>query len=220
MKKSGRRQSSSSQRWVNRQSSDVYVKKARDSGQRSRAVYKLEQLDQRDRLFKPGQVVVDLGASPGGWSQYLARRLGDTGRVLAIDLLAMEPLAGVEFIQGNFLEQEVRGRIQAVLGERLVDAVVSDMAPNLSGIRDRDEAMSETLHDAALSFTVDVLRPGGLMVVKVFEGRGRADLVARARSLFSSVVIRKPDASRSASPECYMVAKGYNRPIREPLADA
>ncbi len=185
------------------------MRKAREGNLRSRALFKLEQLDRRDRLFRPGQKVVDLGAAPGGWSQYLAGR-ARCGTVVAVDLLDMASIDGVSFIRGDFLDESVSARILEALEGSLADAVVSDMAPNLSGVRERDEARMEALVEAALALAPRVLRRGGLMVVKVFEGASRAALAASFNERFDAVHTRKPEASRSASAECYIVAKGYN----------
>jgi 23S rRNA (uridine2552-2'-O)-methyltransferase len=201
----------SSSRWLARQQNDFYVRKARESRFRSRAVFKLEQLDLRDRLFRPGHKVLDLGAAPGGWSQYLAGRVGDKGRVVAVDLLPVLPIPGVTIVEGDFLDKEVVQSVVSLLDGEKMDAIVSDMAPNLSGIRDRDEARALELIDAALSLPADVLRDGGLMVVKIFEGKEKSKVVDRFRAIFSQVGIRKPDASRRDSSECYIVARGYNR---------
>ena len=201
--------SASSNRWVARQARDPYARRAREGKVRSRAYFKLEQLDRRDRLFRPGQRVVDLGAAPGGWSQYLAARL-DGGPVVATDVLEMAPLPGVTFVHGDFLDDAAVERVIAALGGVLADAVVSDMAPNLSGVRERDEAGMTELAGAALALAARVLRPGGLLLLKTFEGAGRNETAARLRECFREVAVRKPDASRSASAECYLVAKGYN----------
>jgi 23S rRNA (uridine2552-2'-O)-methyltransferase len=186
---------------------------AHEGNLRSRAVFKLEQLDRRERLFRPGQRIVDLGAAPGGWSQYLARRLGRTGQVVAVDLLPMKPVEGVTIIEGDFLDASVLDKIVEALGGRAADAVLSDMAPNLSGVRDRDEARTRELVDAALVFAGTALRVGGLMVVKIFEGRERVEIVSAFKQRFDHVAMRKPEASRSGSAECYVVAKGYNPSI-------
>lgn len=204
------RRSASSQRWLSRQAKDPYVRKAKEGNWRSRAAFKLAELDQRDRLFRPGQRVVDLGAAPGGWSQYLAGRVHQP--VVALDLLAMPPLPGVCFLQGDFLDPGATERIVGALDGAMADAVVSDMAPNLSGVRDRDEARMRELVDAALTMAERVLGQGGLMVVKIFEGGDRAGIVDAFRRRFSRVSVRKPGASRTGSAECYVVATGYNRP--------
>ncbi len=198
----------SSQRWLARQARDPWVRRARETKTRSRAYFKLEQIDRRDRLFRKGQRVVDLGAAPGGWSQYLAGRIGDG--VVAVDLLDMSPLPGVRFIRGDFLDDSIVERVVDALDGGRADAVVSDMAPNLSGVRERDEAGMSALAAAALVLAARVLRPGGFMVVKVFEGAGREEATSALRARFDAVSVRKPDASRAGSAECYLVAKGYN----------
>lgn len=162
--------------------------------------------------------MVDLGAAPGGWSQYLAGKIGEG--VVAVDLLDMAPIAGVRFIRGDFLENPVVERVIETLGGARADAVISDMAPNLSGVRERDEARMTELASAALALAERVLRSGGFMVIKVFEGAGREDAMAAFGARFRTVAVRKPDASRSASAECYLVAKGYNPDRNAPGDDA
>lgn len=217
--KKGKGKSASSRRWVARQERDPYVDRARRLNLRSRAVFKLEQIDARDKLFRAGQRVVDLGAAPGGFSQYLARKVGPGGLVVAVDRLDMAPIEGVAFVQGDFLDPDVAARLDEILAGP-VDAVVSDMAPNLSGIRDRDEARCRELVEAALAFARPRLRQGGVMVVKIFEGGERAAIVDAFRERFARVTLRKPEASRARSPECYIVAKGYNRPGEYPSSTA
>lgn len=217
--KKGKGKSASSRRWVARQERDPYVDRARRLNLRSRAVFKLEQIDVRDKLFRAGQRVVDLGSAPGGFSQYLARKVGPGGLVVAVDRLDMAPIEGVAFVQGDFLDPDVAARLDEILAGP-VDAVVSDMAPNLSGIRDRDEARCRELVEAALAFARPRLRQGGVMVVKIFEGGERAAIVDAFRERFARVILRKPEASRARSPECYIVAKGYNRPGEYPSSTA
>ena len=173
-------------------------------------MFKLEQLDQKDRLLRPGICVVDLGAAPGGWSQYAAARLQGRGTIIAIDRLPMEPLDDVQFIKGDFLEESALLQLQAVTPLGSVDLVLSDLAPNLSGIRDADEARCLELYEAALKFARISLKPGGTLVIKVFEARHLKDFQSCVRQLFRKVQIRKPGASRSESREVYLVAKGYN----------
>lgn len=194
-----------SNRWLTRQAADPYVKAARAKGYRSRAAFKLEELDRKDRFLRPGQRVVDLGAAPGGWSQLAAERVGAGGRVVATDLLEMEPLPGVEFLHGDFREPEVLERLEALVGKR-VDLVLSDMAPNISGVSVRDQAMSMDLAELALEFAREWLEPRGFFVVKLFQGEGFDPFVAAARSTFSRVRLRKPAASRKESREIYLVA--------------
>ena len=202
--------SGSSKRWLQRQERDPFVRKAHLDGVRSRAIYKLEQLDQRDRLVKAGARVLDLGAAPGGWSQYLAGRVGSRGCVVAIDLLEMKPVDGVHFIKGDFLEPDSLAQIRQAAGENKFDLIVSDMAPNLSGIRDRDEARHEALLEAALEVSRELLVTGGGLVAKLFEGANRKAITEMFKQEFSRVELRKPEASRSGSREIYLVAKGYN----------
>jgi len=202
------RRSKSSGRWLEEHFSDPYVRRAQESGLRSRAAFKLEELDSAEKLFTPGAVVVDLGAAPGGWSQYAARRLGGKGRVFALDLLPMDAIAGVDFIQGDFREQAVLDGLLEKLGGRRVDLVMSDMAPNMMGIADVDHARSMNLVDLAVEFAGRELRPGGDLLLKVFQGREFQPLLARLRREFESVKLRKPKASRGRSPEVYVLARG------------
>jgi len=195
----------SSNRWLSRQSSDPYVKQARSQGYRARAAFKLIELDQRDHFFKPGQRVVDLGAAPGSWSQVAVEKTGPAGRVAALDILPMDPIDGVEFIQDDFREAGALERLEALVGER-VDLVLSDMAPNISGIAVSDQARGMHLAELALEFALERLEPNGVFVVKLFQGEGFDDYVRSARSRFSTVRLRKPDASRKQSREVYLVA--------------
>jgi 23S rRNA (uridine2552-2'-O)-methyltransferase len=186
------------------------VQKARREGFRSRAVYKLEELDQRDRLLKPGISIVDLGAAPGGWCQYIERRLGDRVRIVATDVLPMDPVAGTNFtfVQGDFREPEVLQRIEAAVGEARVDLVLSDMAPNISGVDVADQAGSVYLAELALEFAKARLKPGGVFVTKLFQGEGFDEFLKTLRQAFAKVVLRKPKASRPRSREIYLVARG------------
>jgi 23S rRNA (uridine2552-2'-O)-methyltransferase len=199
----------SSARWLAEHAADPYVKRAHAEGWRSRAAFKLEEIQRSDRLLRPGMTIVDLGAAPGGWSQYAARLLGGRGRVIALDLLPMSALPGVEFLQGDFGEQETLERLHAQLGGTPVDLVMSDMAPNMSGMSDVDHDRSMHLVDLAVEFAGAVLRPGGDLLVKVFQGRELQPLVARLRRSFESVKLRKPKASRARSAELYVLARGY-----------
>lgn len=203
------KRSSSSQRWLRRQAQDPFTRRARTEGWRSRAVFKLEEIDRRDQLFRPGQTVVDLGAAPGGWSQYAARRLDGRGRVFALDLLPMDALAGVEVLQGDFTGDEVLATLLAALDGRRVDVVLSDMAPNLSGTRAVDQPRAMVLAELALEFARQVLRPGGDFVVKLFHGEGFDAFVRDCRRSFGQVRARKPEASRGDSRESYLVARGF-----------
>jgi 23S rRNA (uridine2552-2'-O)-methyltransferase len=206
------RRSKSSGRWLEEHFSDPYVRRAQESGLRSRAAFKLEELDSAEKLFIPGAVVVDLGAAPGGWSQYAARRLAGKGRVFALDLLPMDAIAGVDFIQGDFREQAVLDGLLEKLGGRRVDLVMSDMAPNMSGVDVVDHARAADLEGLALDFARQVLGSDGALVMKVFQGAGFQELLAEARRAFRAVRMRKPEASRRRSSETYLVARGP-RPV-------
>ena len=199
--------SKSSQRWLREHFSDPYVKKAQAEGLRSRAAYKLEELIERDRLLKPGMVVVDLGAAPGGWSQYVRQAMGDGGRVLALDILEMPPLAGVEFLHGDFREDAVLSELEARLDGQRVDLVLSDMAPNMSGVDVVDQARAMHLAELAMEFADNHLRPGGAFLIKLFQGVGFDDYVRELRRRYDKVAIRKPAASRKRSPEVYALAQ-------------
>src|SRR5262245_29981233 len=206
------RRSKSSGRWLEEHFSDPYVRRAQESGLRSRAAFKLEELDGAEKLFSPGAVVVDLGAAPGGWSQYAARRLGGKGRVFALDLLPMDAIPGVDFIQGDFREQSVLDALLEKLGGRRVDLVMSDMAPNMSGVDVVDHARAADLEGLALDFARQVLGPDGALVMKVFQGAGFQELLADARRAFRAVRMRKPEASRRRNCETDFVAMG-SRPV-------
>lgn len=195
----------SSNRWLSRQAADPYVRKARERGYRARAAFKLLELDAKDRFLKPGLRVVDLGAAPGSWSQVAIERVGEGGRVVALDVLPMDELPGVEFIQGDFREDEVLAELETLVGRR-VDLVLSDMAPNISGIAASDQARSMDLAELALEFAREWLEPRGVFVVKLFQGEGFDRFVADARQAFGNVRLRKPDASRKESREVYLVA--------------
>lgn len=195
--------------WHQQHSSDHYVQQAHGQGWRSRAVYKLQELDRRDRLFKPGMTVVDLGAAPGGWSQYATRQIGTQGRVIAIDLLPMQPLAGVDFVQDNFGEETGLREIMARLRGHGADIVISDMAPNITGVMTIDQPRALDLAELALLFAQDVLKPAGDFVVKLFQGAGSQEYVRAVRERFTKVAMRKPAASRAQSRETYLVAKNY-----------
>ncbi|NJD30984.1 MAG: RlmE family RNA methyltransferase [Gammaproteobacteria bacterium] len=199
----------SSARWLAEHAADPYVKRAHEEGWRSRAAFKLEEIQRTDRILRPGMIVVDLGAAPGGWSQFAARTLAGKGRVVALDVLEMPALPGVEFIQGDFTEDEVLARLEAALGGAKVDLVMSDMAPNMMGISDVDHDRSMHLVDLAVDFAARELRPGGDLLMKVFQGREFQALIARLRRDFESVKLRKPKASRARSPEVYVLARGY-----------
>jgi 23S rRNA (uridine2552-2'-O)-methyltransferase len=202
------RRSKSSERWLREHFSDPFVKRAQAEGWRSRAVFKLEQIDQRERLLRPGMVVLDLGAAPGAWSQYVRRRLGTSGRVVATDLLPMEPLAGVEFLQGDFREDAVFQQLKNTLGAAGVDLLLSDMAPNMSGMDAIDAPRGIYLAELALDMAREVLKPGASALIKVLQAAGFEELVALARTRFGRVRCLKPDASRARSPETYLLASG------------
>lgn len=203
-----KKRSASSKRWLAEHENDPYVLKSRREGYRSRAAYKLEELDQRDRLLRPGIVVVDLGAAPGAWTQYIQRRLGERVRLVALDVLPMDPVPGVAVVQGDFREAEVLRRLEAALGDAKVDLVLSDMAPNISGIDSADQAGTVYLAELALEFAKEHLRPGGVLVVKLFQGEGFDEYLKLLRQTFAKVALRKPRASRARSREIYLVARG------------
>ncbi|HET7307616.1 MAG TPA: 23S rRNA (uridine(2552)-2'-O)-methyltransferase RlmE [Gammaproteobacteria bacterium] len=197
----------SSRRWLAEHHSDAYVKRAHAEQWRSRAVFKLAELDDKYRLLKPGMTAVDLGAAPGGWSQYAAERVGRGGRIFALDLLEMLPLVGVDFIQGDFREPEPLAALEAALGRRPVDLVLSDMAPNISGVATVDQARAMALAELAANFATEWLKPGGDFLVKVFQGEGFDAFVADMRRQFGKVMVRKPDASRPRSREVYLLGR-------------
>ena len=203
-----KKRSASSKRWLHEHRSDTYVKQARHEGYRSRAVYKLEELDQRDHLLRPGISIVDLGAAPGGWSQYAQRKLGDRARIVALDVLPMDPLPGVTFIQGDFRDPPVLEALEAAVGAAKVDLVLSDMAPNISGVDAADQAGTVHLAELALEFARARLKPGGAFVAKLFQGEGFDGFLKELRQNFGKVVLRKPKASRPRSREVYLVARG------------
>ena len=187
----------------------MYVKKARLEGYRSRAVYKLKEVDEKESLIQAGMVVIDLGAAPGGWTQYVTQKLSGRGVVVALDCLAMDALPEVTFIQGDFCDDEVIAKLYEVVSPRGVDVLLSDIAPNMSGNQAIDIPRSMHLVELVLAFASDVLKPGGVLLTKVFHGSGFDALVKEARINFEKVVIRKPNASRSRSRETYLLAKGY-----------
>lgn len=188
---------------------DHYVKKSQQDGYRSRASFKLIELHEKDKLFKPSMKVVDLGAAPGGWSQVAAKLVGDKGIIVASDILEMAPLAGVDFVQGDFTEAAVYERILQVIGETKADLVISDMAPNMSGNASSDQPQAMYLVELALDMAVTVLRPGGHFLVKVFQGEGFDAYLKDMKTRFSSVVTRKPDASRARSREVYLLGRQF-----------
>lgn len=198
--------SKSSQNWLREHFSDRFVQKAQTEGLRSRAAYKLEEILKRDRLLKPGMVVVDLGAAPGGWSQLVRRELGAGGRVIALDILDMPPLAGVEFIQGDFREPEPLAQLQDLLAGQPVDLVLSDMAPNMSGMDAVDQPRSMHLAELARDFAHEHLRTGGSLLIKLFQGTGFDQYIRDLRTHYGQLRVRKPEASRSRSSEVYALA--------------
>ncbi|HRQ63373.1 MAG TPA: 23S rRNA (uridine(2552)-2'-O)-methyltransferase RlmE [Xanthomonadaceae bacterium] len=201
--------SKSSQRWLKEHFSDPFVKRAQAEGWRSRAVFKLEELLGKDRLIRPGMVVVDLGAAPGGWSQFVRQAMGEQGRVIALDILDMPPVAGVEFIHGDFREADALSRLEAALGGQRVDLVLSDMAPNMTGLAAVDRPRGMHLAELARDFAAQWLKPGGDFLVKLFQGPGFDDYVRDLRRDYRRVVLRKPKASRGRSPEVYAVAMDF-----------
>lgn len=194
--------------WLREHVNDPYVQRAKAEGYRSRASFKLMEMDDRDHLIRPGEVVVDLGATPGGWSQVAAKRMQGKGRVIALDLLEMEPLHGVDFIQGDFREEDVLKQLEERLGGHKVGLVLSDMAPNMSGILLSDQARVMHLAELGLEFSRNWLKPDGAFLVKVFQGYGFDDFAREMRSVFKVVVSRKPDASRDRSAELYLLGRG------------
>ena len=205
----GMARSKSSARWLNEHVNDPYVKQAQKDGYRSRASYKLLEINEKDRLIRPGMQVVDLGSAPGGWSQVASGLVGAGGRVIASDILPMDSLPDVTFIQGDFTEDSVFEQILQAIDNTPVDVVISDMAPNLSGIAAADQAASIYLIELALDMARQVLKPKGSFIAKAFQGEGYEAFVKEVRNHFDTVVIRKPDASRSRSREVYVVGKGF-----------
>lgn len=196
-------------RWLNEHRRDQYVRRAESSGYRSRAAFKLEQIDRRDRLVRPGQVIVELGAAPGGWTQYLARRLGGTGALFTVDEIAMAPVPGVHHLCGDFTDPATRQTLSRALTGRPVDLVISDMAPKITGVAVIDQAKSRELALTVLEFARQVLVPGGRLLVKLFSGDEVRDLVKVYAESFAESVVRKPDASRSRSREIYLLSSGF-----------
>lgn len=201
------------QNWLHDHINDPYVKLAQREGYRARAAYKLKEIDEQDKLIRPGQVIVDLGAAPGSWSQYARNKLaraaggGIDGTVIALDLLPMEPVADVNFLQGDFREEGVMHRLEALVGERQIDLVLSDMAPNLSGVALADAARIEHVCDLALEFAQKHLKPDGALLVKCFHGSGYSQIVEKFKRQFKSVAARKPKASRDKSAETFILGK-------------
>nr|WP_086940471.1 23S rRNA (uridine(2552)-2'-O)-methyltransferase RlmE [Thaumasiovibrio occultus] len=201
--------SGSSGRWLKEHFDDKYVQEAQKKGYRSRAIFKIEEIQAKDKLLKPGMTVVDLGAAPGGWSQYAAEIVGDEGQVIACDILPMDSLPGVSFLQGDFREEAVLNALLDRIQPDMVDVVMSDMAPNMSGNLATDQARAMYLVELALDMCRQVLAPNGSFTVKVFQGEGFDQYLAEVRSMFKAVKIRKPDSSRARSREVYIVATGF-----------
>jgi 23S rRNA (uridine2552-2'-O)-methyltransferase len=201
--------SKSSGRWLKEHVNDPFVKQAQKDGYRSRASYKLIALNERDKLIKPGMLVIDLGSAPGGWSQVASKMVGDSGKLIASDILPMDALPDVDFIQGDFTEESVFDEIMSVIADRPVDVVISDMAPNISGVSSADQAGSIYLIELALDMAQRVLKPNGSFVAKAFQGEGYDEFVQLVREQFQNVFIRKPEASRARSREVYVVGKGF-----------
>lgn len=202
------KKSKTSKQWLRRHVNDPYVQRSKREGYRSRSAYKLTEIDDRDKLLRPAQVVVDLGAAPGGWSQVAAKRVGPNGKVIAIDLLEMEPVPGVDFLRGDFTKGSGLKAVEAALAGRKADVVLSDMAPNMSGIAVSDQARSMELAEIARDFAVFHLQPEGVFLVKIFQGAGYDEYLKSLRAAFLKVVVRKPEASRDESAEQYLLARG------------
>jgi 23S rRNA (uridine2552-2'-O)-methyltransferase len=203
------KRSKSSARWLAEHHSDEFVQRAQKEGWRSRAVFKLQQIQESERLLKPGLRCVDLGAAPGGWSQYAVRILGPTGRLVATDILPMDGILGVEFVQGDFRESEVLTQVLEKIGADKVDLVLSDMAPNMAGIDAVDQPRSMHLAELALEFADQVLAPGGDLLVKLFQGVGIDGFIREVRTKYGRVLTKKPKASRNRSPEVYLLARKF-----------
>ncbi len=201
--------SKSSQRWLEAHEQDAFVQRARSEGWRGRAVFKLQELDARYRLIRPGMTVLDLGAAPGSWCEYLSRQLAGRGRIVATDILAMDPIEGVVFFQGDFRETAVLEEILTCLGESKADLVISDMAPNMSGMASVDMPAAMYLAELAMDMAGRTLKPGGDFLVKLFQGEGFDNFVAELRCHYDSVIVRKPRASRPHSREVYALARGH-----------
>ncbi|WP_406609185.1 23S rRNA (uridine(2552)-2'-O)-methyltransferase RlmE [Agarivorans sp. JK6] len=204
-----KKHTASSKRWLTEHFDDHYVQKAQKLGLRSRAVFKIEEIQNKDKLLKSGMTVVDLGAAPGGWSQYCVEQVGLDGHVIACDILPMDPIAGVDFLCGDFREEEVLNALLERVGEKKVDVVLSDMAPNMSGNNNVDQSRAMYLVELALDMCREVLAPKGSFAVKVFQGEGFDQYLQQVRSMFTSVKTRKPDSSRARSREVYIVASGF-----------
>ena len=208
MKPSPIKKNKTSKQWMREHINDPFVQLAQKEGYRSRAAYKLLEIDAKDRLLKPGTVVVDLGATPGGWSQVAASKVGRNGKVIALDLLPLDPLAGVEFIQGDFRDDTVLKQLEQLLQGKPVGLVISDMSPNICGVASADQARAMHLAELAMEFALEHLKPEGVFLVKVFQGAGFEDFLRLMRSRFANVATRKPKASRDRSCELYLLGSG------------
>ncbi|WP_076412822.1 23S rRNA (uridine(2552)-2'-O)-methyltransferase RlmE [Shewanella sp. UCD-KL12] len=206
---SGKKRTASSNRWMQEHFDDHYVKLAQKRGFRSRAAFKMEELQEKDKLIRPGMTVVDLGAAPGGWSQVAVKLAGESGKVIACDILPMDPIVGVDFLQGDFREEKVLDALLTRVGDAKVDVVLSDMAPNMSGSGGVDQPRAMYLVELALDMCHQVLAPNGCFAVKVFQGEGFEEYMKSVREAFKTVKTRKPDSSRARSREVYLVATGY-----------
>jgi 23S rRNA (uridine2552-2'-O)-methyltransferase len=201
--------SKSSNQWMQEHFDDEYVKKAQALGYRSRSTFKLIEIQEKDKILKPGMTVVDLGAAPGGWSDYAKKTVGRSGRVVALDLLAIDPIPEVHFIQGDFREDEVLEELYRVIDGAPIDLVLSDMAPNMSGNKSMDQPRAMYLAELALDMAITVLKKGGVFLIKVFQGKGSEAFKKQIEQHFQTVIIRKPKASRPRSNEIYILAKGF-----------
>ncbi|TRY14240.1 23S rRNA (uridine(2552)-2'-O)-methyltransferase RlmE [Shewanella hanedai] len=206
---SGKKRTASSSRWMQEHFDDHYVKLAQKRGFRSRAAFKIEEIQEKDKLIRPGMTVVDLGAAPGGWSQVAVKLAGDDGKVIACDILPMDPIVGVDFLQGDFREEKVLDALLTRVGDAKVDVVLSDMAPNMSGTGGVDQPRAMYLVELALDMCHQVLAPNGCFAVKVFQGEGFEEYMKAVKEAFKTVKTRKPDSSRARSREVYLVATGY-----------
>jgi len=203
------KRSKSSQQWMKEHFDDEFVKRAQQQGYRSRAVFKLEEIQKKDQIIKPGMVVVDLGAAPGGWCQYTKKIIGQNGRIIGLDILPIEPLEGVDLIEGDFREQDALDQLLGMLKGRSVDLVISDMAPNISGVSAVDQPRAMYLCELALDFAKERLRQGGDLLIKAFQGEGYNELIDMIKPGFNKIVYRKPKASRPRSREVYILARGH-----------
>ncbi len=201
--------SKSSKGWLKEHFNDEFVQRSQQDGFRSRAIYKLIEIDEKDRLIKPGMTVIDLGAAPGGWSEYAVKKIGAKGKLIALDILPMEPIPGVDFIEGDFREDDVFEQLMELTGDLPADLVISDMAPNISGMESVDIPRAYYLCELALDFARQVLKPGGGILVKLFQGEGFDEYHKELKHSFSRVVMRKPRASRARSREIYALATGF-----------